>query len=104
MVTDIRLAVFVEIISVGSKDRIHVESIVLPPFQSQSHAQITPLMIRGRHVVGHAGTEFIDKTDLLETRRILVALDFHLKIVGQVHRDATRLAFARHGIELVGIG
>ena len=61
-------------------------------------------MIRGSHVVGHAGTDLIDETDLLITRRVLVALDLHLKIVGQIHRDASRLALAGHRIELVGIG
>ena len=81
MSTDVWISLFVQFISIGSKDRIHIERIVLPPFQTQVDIHIAPRSYLSRHIVTHIDVKRIYQTDFLETGRVLIALDLHLQVV-----------------------
>ena len=93
------MAVLVELVGVGGKDRCHVERVVFPPFETYVHRQVAPWTLFVCHVVRHAQAQLVDKADLLHARRVFVALDLHLKVVGQAEADVARAAASRHAVE-----
>ena len=71
---------------------MHVEGIVLPPFQTDIHAQVTPGLLLGCHVVRHLQGKVVDDAHLLEAGTVLVALHLHLDVVGKAERQVAGLA------------
>ena len=51
VVADIGLSVAVELVGIGCKDGVEIESIVLPPLQTQVDTEVTPWFLLGCHVV-----------------------------------------------------
>ena len=85
-------------VGVGGEGGVEVEGVALGELQSEARTEVAPGSRLGGEVVGHGGTEFVDDADFLEACGVVVAFDFHLDVVGDVHGDATGLALA-HGAE-----
>ena len=90
MVTLTRLALGVQLIDVAGKRRAQVQRVALGELQTDGRTQRTQRLTVSSKVIGHAQTQFIDETDLLEARGVVVALELHLHIVGEVNGHATR--------------
>ena len=71
------------------------EGIVFPPLQSDIHSKVAPRMILCSQIVWHTSAEIINEGNLLEASSILVRLDFHLKLVSNLHTYSSGLATSR---------
>ena len=101
MVADIRFAVGIELVSIGGKLRIHGEGIVLPPLQTQAHAEVAPAMIVGSGIVGHTRSQLINDAYLPEARGVLVTLDLHLDVVAHVPTDHLGLVLPGDAVQFI---
>ena len=104
LVAHIHASVLVEGIGIGGKDGIQRESVALGELQADAHVQVAPGLGLGRHVVAHAGTQFIDKAYLAVARAVLVRPHLHLHVVAQVHVDASCLALGCRAVGTAAVG
>ena len=103
MGTHINIVLVVQLVGIGGKHSVHVEGIVLPPFQSEVDVHIAPRANLGCGIVTHVDVERIDDTEFLVSGRVLFALHLHLDVVAQGKRDITALTLARRTIKSIGI-
>ena len=101
VVTDVRRTICIQLVSIGAEDGIHVEGIILPPLESDAHGEVAPLVGRGGRVIRHGEPQLVDEAYLFVTERVLVvvALDLHLEVVGDIPADVSRFSLSWDTIE-----
>ena len=103
MGTHINIVLVVQLVGIGGKHSVHVESIVLPPLQSEVNVHIAPRANLGCSIVTHVDVERIDDTEFFVSGRVLIALHLHLDVVAQGKQDITTLTLARRIVKGIGI-
>ena len=101
VVAEVVVPVVVVLIGVHAESCVHGERVALPPSEAQPHRGVAPSVSGCRGVVRHVQSQLVDNADFFHARRVLVALDFGLDIVGNVKADALCLSVAGHCVELV---
>ncbi len=104
VVADVRFAVFVEHIGICGKRGVECKGVTLGQFQSESGGKVTPRTYVRSHIVRHSRSEFVNEANLLISYRVVIRPQFHLNVVGYVHRDTSRLAPSRRTEDAVGVG
>ena len=78
----------VELVDIRGEGGVEVQGIALRELQAQGGLQVAQGALICHEVIAHAELQLINQTDLLETSRVLIRLDLHLDIVGEVEVDA----------------
>ena len=95
-IADIRTGAYrVGLIGIGGEDGIQREGVALRQLQAQTRGEVAPRAHISSHVIGHRGAQLVNDADFLEACRVVVGLDFHLDIIRDIHRDASRLTLSR---------
>ena len=73
------IAILVEFVSISGERGTHTERVVLAKLQTEGDGKVAPLVRLRRHVIGDAGSEFVDEADFAYGVVLVVIL--HLEVV-----------------------